>query len=81
MNMGNGNDDLDKTVVEQSADAGSTRIINRVAVKVPPFWIENPSIWFAQIEAQFSISGVSTDQTKFDTVVASIDTKILSEVE
>ncbi|XP_047025251.1 uncharacterized protein LOC124633922 isoform X1 [Helicoverpa zea] len=28
----------------------------KVGVRVPPFWAEEPEIWFAQIEGQFSIA-------------------------
>lgn len=55
--------------------------ICRVAVKLPPFWPDRPAIWFAQVEAQFAISGISVDQTKFDYVVAQLDTRVIGEVE
>lgn len=54
--------------------------VNRVSVKVPPFWDENPKIWFAQVEAQFANSGVHSDVSKFNTVVAAIETRILAQV-
>ncbi|XP_026314445.1 uncharacterized protein LOC113226131 [Hyposmocoma kahamanoa] len=37
----------------------------RVGVKVPPFWAEKPAVWFAQLEAQFALANITTDQTKF----------------
>lgn len=55
--------------------------ICRVSVKLPPFWPDRPAIWFAQVEAQFTISGISTDQTKFDYVIAQLDTRVIGEVE
>ncbi|XP_031329126.1 uncharacterized protein LOC116177252 [Photinus pyralis] len=54
--------------------------INRVAVKPPPFWKSDPSLWFRQLEAQFHISGITDDTTRFYTAVAAIDTQILSQV-
>lgn len=54
--------------------------INRVSVKVPPFWDENPEIWFAQVEAQFANAGVIADLSRFNTVVAAIETKILTQI-
>ncbi|KFM69797.1 hypothetical protein X975_25859, partial [Stegodyphus mimosarum] len=54
--------------------------ITRVAVKPPPFWKNNPSLWFAQIEAQFSIARNSEDSTKFNHVVAAIESDILNSV-
>lgn len=53
----------------------------KVAVKLPPFWHDRPALWFAQVEAQFTISGISTDQTKFDNVVAQLDSRVIGEVE
>lgn len=55
--------------------------IARVAVKPPPFWKTNPKLWFAQLEAQFSIAGISDDSTKFNHVVAAIESDVLSTVQ
>ncbi|XP_037875269.1 uncharacterized protein LOC119630332 [Bombyx mori] len=53
----------------------------RVAIKLPPFWPDRPAIWFAQVEAQFSSSGISADLTKFNYVIAQLDTRVIGEVE
>lgn len=55
-------------------------VVNRVSVKVPPFWPEQPEIGFAQIEAQFGTAGITTDMMKFNTVVAAIDSNVLSQI-
>ncbi|XP_071038418.1 uncharacterized protein, partial [Parasteatoda tepidariorum] len=55
--------------------------ISRVAIKPPPFWKNNPVLWFAQLESQFSISQISTDATKFHHVVAAIESDILNSVQ
>lgn len=44
--------------------------MTKISVRVPPFWAENPKMWFIQLEAQFEISGITTDRTKFYSVVA-----------
>ncbi|KAM8702111.1 hypothetical protein ACLKA7_017676 [Drosophila subpalustris] len=51
-----------------------------LAVKVPPFWAERPEIWFAQIESQFCIAGITADKTKFHTVLASIESCVISQI-
>lgn len=54
--------------------------IQRVGLKIPPFWEESPDIWFAQIEAQFANAQVTTDISKFNAVVGAIESKILTQV-
>lgn len=49
-------------------------------VKILPFWKENPSLWFAQIEAAFGISRISSDETKFRYVVVNLEPTILPVV-
>ncbi|XP_037931296.1 uncharacterized protein LOC119666092 [Teleopsis dalmanni] len=58
----------------------SIREVSRIAVKIPSFWHARPELWFAQIESQFVTSGVTTEHTKFHSVVASIDGVILAQV-
>jgi hypothetical protein len=55
-------------------------VVNRVAVKTPPFWKGDPTIWFAQIEAQFALSGITNDTTKYYQVISAVDTEILTQV-
>lgn len=53
----------------------------KVSVKVPPFWAEEPEIWFAQVEGQFAMSGITNDATKFNYVIAHLDNKHSKEVK
>lgn len=55
-------------------------LVSRVSVKVPPFWSDHPEIWFAQIEAQFVIAGITGDDTKYNTVLAAIESNILAQI-
>jgi len=45
--------------------------------KLPPFWKENPILWFAQIEAAFSIARITNDDMKFRYVVLNLDNTAL----
>ncbi|XP_073844145.1 uncharacterized protein [Musca autumnalis] len=47
---------------------------------LPPFWKENPKLWFMQVEAIFAISGITRDETKFQYVVANIDSNFLPHI-
>lgn len=53
----------------------------RVGVRIPPFWPEKPTIWFSQIEAQFSMSRITDDLTKFNYVLSHLDRQYSVEVE
>ena len=44
-----------------------------VSLKLPAFWTSQPDVWFAQAEAQFSLRGVSADETKYYYVIAALD--------
>lgn len=53
----------------------------KVGVRVPPFWPEEPEIWFAQIEGQFAISNITNDATKFNYVIGHLDNQYSKEVK
>lgn len=53
---------------------------NAISVKIPPFWETSPELWFANIEAQFSVSGITADQTKYYYVVSALNSETLSYV-
>ena len=48
--------------------------------KFPPFWKENPQLWFIQVESVFDILKITSDATKYRHVVASLDTQTLPYV-
>jgi hypothetical protein len=49
----------------RSEDAAQQAVVSRMVVRLPPFWPEQPAMWFAQAEAQFTLAGISTENTKF----------------
>ena len=44
-----------------------------VSLKLLTFWISQPEVWFAQAEAQFSLRGITADDTKYFYVLAALD--------
>ncbi|GFW56318.1 transposon Ty3-G Gag-Pol polyprotein [Trichonephila clavipes] len=52
----------------------------KVSVKIPPFWEEKPEIWLFQVEAQFSIANIKQEETKFNYLVAQLETKFIENI-
>ena len=50
------------------------------AITTPPFWPSNTMLWFAQVEAQFMLRGITAQLTKFHHVLANLSQTTASEV-
>jgi hypothetical protein len=50
-------------------------------VRLPPFWPDRPAVWFAQAEAQFELSAITRQRTKFNYVVSQLNQQQAAEVE
>lgn len=53
----------------------------RVGVRAPPFWPEEPGLWFSQMEGQFALANITTDATKFYHVLGVLDHRYVAEVK
>ncbi|CAK9829635.1 hypothetical protein ANTRET_LOCUS6938 [Anthophora retusa] len=72
----------EKTVTEPTTpgldgafDVASPSNVARVAVRIPPFWEKNPTLWFRQVESQFALSGITQDATKYHYVSANLENR------
>ncbi|XP_071634241.1 uncharacterized protein [Temnothorax longispinosus] len=66
---------------EINTSNGERSQINRVALKVPPFWTDEPELWFAQLEGQFTLGSITQDSTKYAYVLSHIETKQAKEIK
>ena len=54
--------------------------VYKVSVKIPPFWSDRPEVWFFQIEAQFKIGGITSEETKFNYIVAQLEPRYVENI-
>ena len=66
--------------VEAALAGAAGPAVTGVSLKLPPFWANDPAIWFAQIEAQFATKGITQEQTKFSHVISSLQPDVATEV-
>jgi Txe/YoeB family toxin of Txe-Axe toxin-antitoxin module len=65
----------------EGTDGTQSAEISSMAVWLPPFWAEWRAMWFAQVEAQFSLAGISSERTTFHYVISQLDQRYAAEVE
>uniref|UniRef100_A0A6P7G6I0 Uncharacterized protein LOC114334282 n=1 Tax=Diabrotica virgifera virgifera TaxID=50390 RepID=A0A6P7G6I0_DIAVI len=51
--------------------ANTSASVDRISVKIPPFWPNDPEIWFLQVENQFTLANI-TSTTVPDNIVRSL---------
>ena len=50
------------------------------SVKIPPFWSNNPALWFLQVEAQLTLKDITSQLTKFHYIVSSLEPQVALHV-
>ncbi|KAL0867491.1 hypothetical protein ABMA27_000911 [Loxostege sticticalis] len=67
--------------MEGNTSTSQPEAVCKIGMKIPPFWAQEPALWFAQIEGNFFISGITADSTKFYHVIAQLDHQYAAEVK
>lgn len=57
-----------------------TQISEVRSIKLPPFWQNDPALWFAQVEAQFFSHRITADNSRYFTIVGALDSSVLEQV-
>lgn len=58
----------------------SSTVCDDELVGLPVYINDDPRIWFSKLESLFSLNSVTSDDYKFNTVVASLDSNVLRKV-
>ena len=51
-----------------------------VSLKLRSFWSNDPTLWFAQVEAQFLIRNITTQEARFACIIGSLQPEVAQEV-
>lgn len=62
----------DETDTPSTVPPVDATLVSRVAVKIPPFWPDQPVHWFRTIEAQFHLAGITASTTKYYHIIGHI---------
>ncbi|KAJ0180017.1 hypothetical protein K1T71_004608 [Dendrolimus kikuchii] len=65
--------------MEQNKEQSS--FVQSVRVKVPPFWPDEPALWFTQLEGQFALANITVDSTKYNYVISNLEFKYAAEIK
>lgn len=69
--------DLENTIVDNPNVANQQYV---TSLKLPPFWMSKPEIWFTQVEAQFNVARILSDRKRYDHVIANLPMEIINNI-
>nr|XP_018901078.1 PREDICTED: uncharacterized protein LOC109033098 [Bemisia tabaci] len=50
-------------------------------IKLPPFNLEKPQLWFSQVESVFTVWNISNEMMRYSLVSSQLETRVANEVE
>lgn len=71
---------MDNKMSQERSEDKETIEASKVSVKIPPFWVDKPEIWFAQVEAQFTISNITSEYTKFNYLISQLEPRYVENI-
>lgn len=81
---GSGSSYINPNVDANEANVAETPSIisqnSLISIKIPPFWNNRPDLWFLQIETQFRLKNITASNTKYDYLVASLNSQTMESV-
>lgn len=73
-------DASDGDVLPSGAQQRRPNRVRAVSVKAPVYNRANPALWFVQMEAYFEISQIRSDRSKYNAIVATIDSLVIQQM-
>lgn len=65
---------------EVDANGEASQESCKVSIKIPPFWPARPEVWFYQVEAQFKLNLITSEDTKFNYLVSQLEPKFVENI-
>ncbi|XP_064471611.1 uncharacterized protein LOC135385914 [Ornithodoros turicata] len=64
-----------------SSSADDPPISTTTTLRLPPFWRQNPPSWFRQVETQFQLRHIQSQQSKYFHVLAGLPPEVAAELD
>lgn len=65
------------TTKMEEAQSQNVPHIYHIGIKIPTFWPEYLTIWFAQLEAHFAIAKITQDYTKYYPSISQLEGPVI----